>query len=122
MSFLSKCDLSSWITKTVLNTKCALSFITSLLPQGPHMVTEELHSISFETQVCLYGLTINLEVSIRDTFSGARVKGIFQQFIEEQLCWARPQVCLPSVRPSAVTTGFPELLEKEVYALGRKRG
>ncbi|OXB55165.1 hypothetical protein ASZ78_009172 [Callipepla squamata] len=30
---------------------------------GPHMVTEELHSISFETQVCLYGLTINLETS-----------------------------------------------------------
>ncbi|NWI53890.1 STAT4 protein, partial [Calyptomena viridis] len=31
--------------------------------EGPHMVTEELHSISFETQVCLYGLTINLETS-----------------------------------------------------------
>uniref|UniRef100_A0A8C2TCU7 Signal transducer and activator of transcription n=1 Tax=Coturnix japonica TaxID=93934 RepID=A0A8C2TCU7_COTJA len=31
--------------------------------KGPHMVTEELHSISFETQVCLYGLTINLETS-----------------------------------------------------------
>ncbi|NXS68220.1 STAT4 protein, partial [Pandion haliaetus] len=31
--------------------------------EGSHMVTEELHSISFETQVCLYGLTINLETS-----------------------------------------------------------
>jgi hypothetical protein len=31
-------------------------------PQGCHMVTEELHSITFETQICLYGLTINLEV------------------------------------------------------------
>uniref|UniRef100_A0A7M4EY19 Signal transducer and activator of transcription n=1 Tax=Crocodylus porosus TaxID=8502 RepID=A0A7M4EY19_CROPO len=31
--------------------------------EGPHMVTEELHSISFETQVCLYGLTIDLETS-----------------------------------------------------------
>uniref|UniRef100_A0A4X2LFX3 Signal transducer and activator of transcription n=1 Tax=Vombatus ursinus TaxID=29139 RepID=A0A4X2LFX3_VOMUR len=29
--------------------------------EGPHMVTEELHSISFETQICLYGLTIDLE-------------------------------------------------------------
>lgn len=27
------------------------------------MVTEELHSITFETQICLYGLTINLETS-----------------------------------------------------------
>lgn len=26
------------------------------------MVTEELHSIAFETQICLYGLTIELEV------------------------------------------------------------
>ncbi|XP_054827116.1 signal transducer and activator of transcription 4 [Eublepharis macularius] len=31
--------------------------------EGPQMVTEELHSISFETQVCLYGLTIDLEAS-----------------------------------------------------------
>ncbi|XP_053129532.1 signal transducer and activator of transcription 4 isoform X3 [Hemicordylus capensis] len=31
--------------------------------EGPQMVTEELHSISFETQVCLYGLTIDLETS-----------------------------------------------------------
>ncbi|OCT63934.1 hypothetical protein XELAEV_18045030mg [Xenopus laevis] len=30
---------------------------------GIHMVTEELHSISFETQVCLYGLSIDLETS-----------------------------------------------------------
>ncbi|KAH0621592.1 hypothetical protein JD844_023063 [Phrynosoma platyrhinos] len=30
---------------------------------GPQMVTEELHSITFETQVCLYGLTIDLETS-----------------------------------------------------------
>ncbi|KAJ7345526.1 hypothetical protein JRQ81_001476 [Phrynocephalus forsythii] len=30
---------------------------------GPQMVTEELHSISFETQVCLYGLTIDMETS-----------------------------------------------------------
>nr|XP_060636657.1 signal transducer and activator of transcription 4 [Anolis sagrei ordinatus] len=29
--------------------------------EGPQMVTEELHSITFETQVCLYGLTIDLE-------------------------------------------------------------
>ncbi|KAI4588406.1 hypothetical protein MJG53_002814 [Ovis ammon polii x Ovis aries] len=29
--------------------------------QGCHMVTEELHSITFETQICLYGLTIDLE-------------------------------------------------------------
>lgn len=57
------------------------------------MVTEELHSISFETQVCLYGLTINLEVSILARFSGARIKGIFQQ-LTEQPCWARPVVCL----------------------------
>lgn len=28
------------------------------------MVTEELHSITFETQICLYGLTIDLEVGI----------------------------------------------------------
>uniref|UniRef100_A0A8D0H702 Signal transducer and activator of transcription n=1 Tax=Sphenodon punctatus TaxID=8508 RepID=A0A8D0H702_SPHPU len=35
--------------------------LVSLL--GPHMVTEELHSITFETQVCLYGLTIDLETS-----------------------------------------------------------
>ncbi|KAE8580023.1 hypothetical protein XENTR_v10024276 [Xenopus tropicalis] len=31
--------------------------------EGVHMVTEELHSISFETQVCLYGLAIDLETS-----------------------------------------------------------
>ncbi|XP_052048284.1 signal transducer and activator of transcription 4 isoform X1 [Apodemus sylvaticus] len=31
--------------------------------EGCHMVTEELHSITFETQICLYGLTINLETS-----------------------------------------------------------
>uniref|UniRef100_A0A8C5QIW0 Signal transducer and activator of transcription 4 n=1 Tax=Leptobrachium leishanense TaxID=445787 RepID=A0A8C5QIW0_9ANUR len=31
--------------------------------EGSHMVTEELHSISFETQVCLYGLTIDLETN-----------------------------------------------------------
>ncbi|XP_036600839.1 signal transducer and activator of transcription 4 [Trichosurus vulpecula] len=31
--------------------------------EGPHMVTEELHSISFETQICLYGLTIDLETN-----------------------------------------------------------
>ncbi|KAH0511666.1 Signal transducer and activator of transcription 4 [Microtus ochrogaster] len=30
---------------------------------GCHMVTEELHSIAFETQICLYGLTIDLETS-----------------------------------------------------------
>lgn len=112
-SFLSKCNLSSWITRTVFNASCALSFITSIFPQGPHMVTEELHSISFETQVCLYGLTINLEVSIQDRLSGVGVKGIFQQFVEVQECWATPQVCLPSVRLSALTTRFPELLEKK---------
>ncbi|XP_025046925.1 signal transducer and activator of transcription 4, partial [Alligator sinensis] len=49
--------------KTVLNVSCAHNCINCLLPQGPHMVTEELHSISFETQVCLYGLTIDLETS-----------------------------------------------------------
>ncbi|XP_072835803.2 signal transducer and activator of transcription 4 [Pogona vitticeps] len=31
--------------------------------EGPHMVTEELHCITFETQVCLYGLTIDMETS-----------------------------------------------------------
>ncbi|XP_073162309.1 signal transducer and activator of transcription 4 isoform X3 [Lepidochelys kempii] len=31
--------------------------------EGPQMVTEELHSISFETQVSLYGLTMDLETS-----------------------------------------------------------
>ncbi|XP_034642056.1 signal transducer and activator of transcription 4 isoform X4 [Trachemys scripta elegans] len=31
--------------------------------EGPQMVTEELHSISFETQVSLYGLTVDLETS-----------------------------------------------------------
>ncbi|XP_078537741.1 signal transducer and activator of transcription 4-like [Lissotriton helveticus] len=31
--------------------------------EGPHFVTDELHSISFETQVQLYGLTIDLETS-----------------------------------------------------------
>ncbi|XP_058566958.1 signal transducer and activator of transcription 4 isoform X2 [Neofelis nebulosa] len=31
--------------------------------EGCHMVTEELHSITFETQICLYGLTIDLETS-----------------------------------------------------------
>ncbi|KAL8183764.1 UNVERIFIED_CONTAM: Signal transducer and activator of transcription 4, partial [Gekko kuhli] len=31
--------------------------------EGTQMVTEELHSISFETQVCLYGLTVDLEAS-----------------------------------------------------------
>uniref|UniRef100_G1PF83 Signal transducer and activator of transcription n=1 Tax=Myotis lucifugus TaxID=59463 RepID=G1PF83_MYOLU len=30
---------------------------------GCHMVTEELHSITFEAQICLYGLTIDLETS-----------------------------------------------------------
>uniref|UniRef100_K7FUG0 Signal transducer and activator of transcription 1 n=1 Tax=Pelodiscus sinensis TaxID=13735 RepID=K7FUG0_PELSI len=30
---------------------------------GPQMVTEELHSISFETQVSLYGLTVDLETT-----------------------------------------------------------
>nr|XP_020013738.1 signal transducer and activator of transcription 4 isoform X3 [Castor canadensis] len=29
--------------------------------EGCHMVTEELHSITFETQICLYGLNIDLE-------------------------------------------------------------
>lgn len=38
----------------------ALSYPTL---QGPQIVTEELHSISFETRVCLYGLTLDLEVS-----------------------------------------------------------
>lgn len=28
------------------------------------MVTEELHSITFEAQICLYGLTIDLEVGV----------------------------------------------------------
>lgn len=59
------------------------------------MVTEELHSISFETQVCLYGLTINLEVSTGDRLSGAGVKGIFQQFIEVQLRWANHRPAYP---------------------------
>nr|XP_048311999.1 signal transducer and activator of transcription 4 isoform X2 [Myodes glareolus] len=31
--------------------------------EGCHMVTEELHSIAFETQICLYGLTIDLETN-----------------------------------------------------------
>ncbi|XP_025704194.1 signal transducer and activator of transcription 4 isoform X1 [Callorhinus ursinus] len=31
--------------------------------EGCHMVTEELHSITFETQICLYRLTIDLETS-----------------------------------------------------------
>ncbi|XP_055967774.1 signal transducer and activator of transcription 4 [Sorex fumeus] len=31
--------------------------------EGCHMVTEELHSITFETQICLYGLNIDLETS-----------------------------------------------------------
>ncbi|XP_051009762.1 signal transducer and activator of transcription 4 isoform X3 [Acomys russatus] len=31
--------------------------------EGCHMVTEELHSITFEAQICLYGLTIDLETS-----------------------------------------------------------
>ncbi|XP_060033536.1 signal transducer and activator of transcription 4 isoform X2 [Erinaceus europaeus] len=31
--------------------------------EGCHMVTEELHSITFETQICLYGLTIDLETN-----------------------------------------------------------
>ncbi|XP_033612223.1 signal transducer and activator of transcription 4 isoform X3 [Fukomys damarensis] len=31
--------------------------------EGPHVVTEELHSIAFEAQICLYGLTIDLETS-----------------------------------------------------------
>uniref|UniRef100_A0A8C5LAF7 Signal transducer and activator of transcription n=1 Tax=Jaculus jaculus TaxID=51337 RepID=A0A8C5LAF7_JACJA len=34
-----------------------------LVSLGCHMVTEELHSITFETQICLYGLTIDLETS-----------------------------------------------------------
>ncbi|XP_007420452.1 signal transducer and activator of transcription 4 [Python bivittatus] len=29
----------------------------------PQVVTEELHSVTFETQICLYGLTIDLETS-----------------------------------------------------------
>lgn len=61
------------------------------------MVTEELHSISFETQVCLYGLTINLEVSIRARFFEARIKRVFQQLTEEQSCWAKPQVSILDV-------------------------
>ncbi|XP_075385091.1 signal transducer and activator of transcription 4 isoform X2 [Tenrec ecaudatus] len=31
--------------------------------EGSHMVTEELHSITFESQICLYGLNIDLETS-----------------------------------------------------------
>uniref|UniRef100_F6VBC9 Signal transducer and activator of transcription n=2 Tax=Callithrix jacchus TaxID=9483 RepID=F6VBC9_CALJA len=31
--------------------------------EGCHMVTEELHSITFETQICLYGLTMDLETN-----------------------------------------------------------
>ncbi|XP_044282992.1 signal transducer and activator of transcription 4 isoform X2 [Varanus komodoensis] len=31
--------------------------------EGPQMVTEELHSLTFEAQVCLHGLTIDLETS-----------------------------------------------------------
>lgn len=30
--------------------------------QGPLIVTEELHSLSFETQLCQPGLVIDLEV------------------------------------------------------------
>lgn len=67
---------------------CICSFIIYLFSQGPHMVTEELHSISFETQVCLYGLTINLEVSILDRFSVATTKNHFPFATYEQLCWA----------------------------------
>lgn len=33
------------------------------------MVTEELHSITFETQICLYGLTIDLEVGVNQVFT-----------------------------------------------------
>ncbi|XP_069471781.1 signal transducer and activator of transcription 4 [Ambystoma mexicanum] len=31
--------------------------------EGPHLVTDELHSMSFETQFELYGLTMDLEIS-----------------------------------------------------------
>lgn len=33
--------------------------------KGPLIVTEELHSLSFETQLCQPGLVIDLEVSLR---------------------------------------------------------
>jgi len=75
------CHLSSRIAKSAKRQLCAHSCVPCLLPQGPHMVTEELHSISFETQVCLYGLTINLEVSTLAGFSGAKIKSLFQQFM-----------------------------------------
>lgn len=37
--------------------------------KGPLIVTEELHSLSFETQLCQPGLVIDLEVSLRSDFS-----------------------------------------------------
>lgn len=33
--------------------------------KGPLIVTEELHSLSFETQLCQPGLVIDLEVCLR---------------------------------------------------------
>lgn len=35
------------------------------LLKGPLIVTEELHSLSFETQLCQPGLVIDLEVCLR---------------------------------------------------------
>jgi len=42
-----------------------ISFFYYYFLQGPLIVTEELHSLSFETQLCQPGLVIDLEVCLR---------------------------------------------------------
>ncbi|XP_006864115.1 PREDICTED: signal transducer and activator of transcription 4 isoform X2 [Chrysochloris asiatica] len=54
---------NSFVVERHLQPKEMKSSAGSKGNEGSHMVTEELHSITFETQICLYGLTIDLETS-----------------------------------------------------------
>nr|XP_026244833.1 signal transducer and activator of transcription 4 isoform X2 [Urocitellus parryii] len=54
---------NSFVVERHLQPKEMKSSAGSKGNEGCHMVTEELHSITFETQICLYGLTIDLETS-----------------------------------------------------------
>lgn len=41
-----------------------IAFVSLFSVKGPLIVTEELHSLSFETQLCQPGLVIDLEVRL----------------------------------------------------------
>ncbi|GAB5575839.1 signal transducer and activator of transcription 4 isoform X3 [Prionailurus iriomotensis] len=51
--------------------------------EGCHMVTEELHSITFETQICLYGLTIDLELTVQSSYNDGHLT--WAKFCKEHL-------------------------------------